>query len=72
MKETEFKIGKKYFIRTMTYHVIGELTEIYKKELVLTSAHFYVVEPFVNDVVVNRDVIIDATEWNHEIQNDVI
>ena len=34
--KTAFVIGKKYFIRTATYHVVGQLDEIYTKELVLS------------------------------------
>jgi len=83
MKPSAFVIGKKYFIRTATYHVVGRLDEIYKNELVLSSAswiadsgrfnaalvsgEFQEIEPFVNNVIVSRGGIIDATEWLHEL-----
>jgi len=87
MKNSAFELGKKYFIRTATYHVVGQLNEIYQKELVLTSAswiadsgrfnaalvsgNFEEIEPFVNDVIVSRGGIIDATEWTHELPSKV-
>jgi len=87
MKPSAFEIGKKYFIRTATYHVVGQLDEIYTKELVLSSASwiadsgrfnaalvsgiFEEIEPFVNDVIVSRGGIIDATEWWHELPSKV-
>jgi len=87
MKESAFECGKQYFIRTATYHVVGRLDEIYQKELVLSSAswiadsgrfnaalrtgEFSEIEPFVNDVIVNRGGIIDATEWTHELPSKV-
>lgn len=76
-------IGKAYFIRTVTMHVIGKLEKITDKELVLSSASWIAdsgrfhdalktgdlceVEPFINDIIVNRNSIIDATEWTHSI-----
>jgi len=88
MKKSAFIIGRNYFIRTVTYHIVGKLIDIYKKELVLTSASwiadsgrfnnalkngiFNEVEPFVNNVIVNRSGIIDATEWNHELPDKVV
>ena len=83
MKPSAFVIGKKYFIRTATYHVVGKLEYIHPKELVLSSAswiadsgrfnaalvsgEFQEIEPFVNNVIVSRGGIIDATEWLHEL-----
>jgi len=83
MKQSAFVIGKKYFIRTATYHVVGKLEYIHPKELVLSSAswiadsgrfnaalvsgEFQEIEPFVNNVIVSRGGIIDATEWTHEL-----
>ena len=83
MKPSAFVIGKKYFIRTATYHVLGKLEYIYPKEFVLSSAswiadsgrfnaalvsgEFQEIEPFVNNVIVSRGGIIDATEWTHEL-----
>ena len=82
-KESIWQIGKAYFIRTVTMHLIGELSVITDKELVLKKASWIAdsgrfhdalktgklseVEPFINDVIVNRESIIDATLWSHEI-----
>lgn len=33
-----FKIGKNYFIRTVTMHLVGKLTKVTDKELVLEDA----------------------------------
>ena len=87
MKPSAFVIGKKYFVRTATYHVLGKLEYIYPKELVLSSAswiadsgrfnaalvsgEFQEIEPFVNNVIVSRGGIIDATEWTHELPSQV-
>jgi len=87
MKQSAFVIGNKYFIRTATYHVVGKLVNIYTNELVLSSASwiadsgrfnaaltngkFEEIEPFVNDVIVSRGGIIDATEWTHELPSKV-
>jgi len=81
--ETEFKIGEKYFIRTVTMHHVGKLKKINDRELVLENASWIAdsgrfhdalkngklneVEPFVDDVIVMRDSIIDATIWRHEL-----
>ena len=73
-----WEIGKKYFIRTVTMHLTGELVNVSQKELVLKNAAWIAdsgrfnealkditkcseVEPFLNDVIVGRGSIIDAT-----------
>lgn len=74
---------KTYFIRTVTMHLIGKLKSLTNKELLLDNAVWVAdsgrfhnalkdgelseVEPFVNQVIVNRDCIIDATIWDHPI-----
>ena len=76
-----WEVGKLYFIRTVTMHLIGKIEKVTDKELLLSSAswvadsgRFYdaiktgnlnEVEPFVSDVIVGRGSIIDATEWSH-------
>ncbi len=77
MKEV-WTIGKNYFIRTVTMSQTGRLVAITNQELVLADAawipdtgrfhnslingNFDEVEPFVNDVIVGRGAIVDATE----------
>jgi hypothetical protein len=79
--KSAFVVGGKYFIRTATYHLTGELTEIFDNELVLKDAawiadsgrfsnalkncEFSEVEPFHYPVIVSRLGIIDATIIDH-------
>ena len=86
--ESPWKLQKKYFIRTVTMHLIGKLKFVSDKELVLSSASWVAdsgkfhnalkngkleeVEPFVNDVIVNRASIIDATVWDHDLPKEAI
>lgn len=81
--DTHFQVGKSYFIRTVTMHHIGRLKSINKNELLLEKAVWVAdsgrfhnalkdgdlneVEPFVNDIIVPRGCIIDATVWDHEL-----
>lgn len=80
-EESHFQVGKQYFIRTVTMHLVGKLISVNHKELLLQDAswvadsgRFHIalkngelseVEPFSNDVIVGRDAIIDATVWEH-------
>lgn len=79
-------LGKAYFIRTVTMHLIGELSDLTDKELLLKKAVWVAnsgrfhdalkdgtldeVEPFVTDVILNRESIVDACEWIHPIPKD--
>lgn len=81
-----WQIGKAYFIRTVTMHLIGKLKVITNKELLLEDAVWVAdsgrfhnalkdgslneTEPFVNSVILNRDCIVDATIWQHLIPNE--
>jgi len=82
-----WELEKKYFIRTVTMYVLGKLVYFDDKELVLENASWVAdsgrfnnalktgkleeVEPFVNNVIVNRSSIVDATEWDHELISEV-
>lgn len=84
--EAPWSLGKKYFIRTVTMYLLGELIFISDKELLLRNASWVAdsgrfneafktgnldeVEPFVNDVIVNRGAIVDATEWMHDLPRE--
>lgn len=86
MSEEIWKMGKCYFIRTVTMHLVGRLEVLTNKELLLSEASWIAdsgrfhdflkngtlneVEPFVNPVIVNRDCIIDATIWDHELPKE--
>ena len=83
-----WEIGKNYFIRTVTMYCLGKLKAIVNQELLLEDASWVAdcgrfhecqktgklneVEPFVNDVIINRSSIIDATVWNHTLPSSVI
>lgn len=78
--------GKSYFIRTVTMHLVGNLHDLTNKELLLKNAvwvadsgRFYdalktgelsEVEPFITDVILNRESIVDASEWKHAIPQE--
>ena len=82
-KHQPFKIGKAYLIRTVTHIDIGIVKEVGDKEIVLsdcswvadtgryhdalTSGKLSEVEPYVNDVILGRGAIIDATEWGKDL-----
>jgi hypothetical protein len=82
-KSHPFKIGENYLIRTVTMIVLGKLEAVYDSELVMSSASWVAdtgrfhdalktgklneVEPFINDVVVGRNSLIDATIWQHKL-----
>ncbi len=77
-----FKIGKSYFIRTVTYHLTGRVKEIVGKFIILEEAawiadsgrfstalksgEFDEVEP-VEDAIVNTDTISDAFEIRYSL-----
>lgn len=78
-----FKIGKAYLIRTVTHIDIGIVKEVGDKELVLSEASWIAdtgryhdalktgnlneVEPYINDVILGRGSIIDATLWEKDL-----
>lgn len=80
--------GKAYFIRTITMYLIGKLSFVTPKELVLKDASWIPdsgrfhdalkngklnqVEPFIDEVIINRDCIVDATYWNHQLPHEQI
>lgn len=82
-----WKVGKAYFIRTVTMHVIGILEVVNDTELLLKDASWIAdsgrfnnalqtgeldeVELFVDKVIINRTAIIDATIWGHKTPDRV-
>ena len=79
-----WEVGKKYFIRTVTMHLTGELVSVSSHELVLKDAAWIAdsgrfnealkdinnadeVEPFLNNAIVGRGSIVDATVISHII-----
>ena len=83
--ELPFETGKSYFIRTVTYHLIGRVERIVGKFLVLKDASWIgdsgrfmnaikegklnEVEP-VGDAFLNTDAIADAFPWVHELPKE--
>ena len=75
-------IGKKLFIRTVTYHLVGKVANLFNKFLKLEKASWVAdsgrfsnaikegkldeVEP-VGEVFVNVDAITDFFPWKHDL-----
>ena len=80
-----FQIGKAYFIRTITYHLLGKVVKIQRPFMALKNASWVAdsgrfmqaikdgtlseVEP-VGDAIVNMDAITDAFPWNHPLPKE--
>ena len=81
-----YRVGENYFIRTVTHHYTGKLVRITSKELVLESAAWIAddgrfmnaikegdlneIEPFLDEVIIGRGAVIDATPWRHALPRD--
>ena len=77
-----FKVGDKLFLRTVTYHLVGEITQIEENWLKLEHASWVPdsgrfhnaikngtldeVEP-VGVAYVNTDTVTDAFPWSHPL-----
>ena len=77
-----FEIGKSYFIRTVTYHLVGKVKSVIGSFLILSDASWVAdsgrfmqaikngtlneVEP-VGDAIVNSGAVTDAFPWNHSL-----
>ena len=76
-------VGRAVLLRTVTHYYTGRIALIRAHEIVLTEAAWIAdtgrwwnalkegklaeVEPFIDPVSVNRDVIVDCTEWRHAL-----
>ena len=81
-----YQVGKNYFIRTVTHHYTGKLVKVTPKELVLEDAAWIAddgrfmnalkdgtlaeIEPFMDDVIIGRGSIVDATVWRHALPRE--
>lgn len=80
-RELPFEIGNAYFIRTVTYHVVGIVKAIKGDFLVLKEASWVsdsgrfgtAIEKgtlseveYVGDAIVSLNAIADAYPWNHK------
>jgi hypothetical protein len=88
MKECfmSFVVGEKVFIRTVTYHLTGEISDVGGKFLTLKDAAWVAdsgrfmnaietgslseVEPVTCKVRVNLDSIVDVYDWRHELPRE--
>lgn len=73
------RVGKDVFVRTVTYHYIGRIKEINEHSIVLSDASWIPqsgrwsttlstgelkeCEPYVDDVYLNRQAVVDITAW---------
>jgi len=80
------QVGKNYFIRTFSYHYVGKLVAINENNLILENASWVAdsgrfgealvngklseTEKYVHDVVLFRNSLLDATEWQHELPKE--
>lgn len=76
-------VGRAVLIRTVTHYYTGRIAQVKAHEIVLRDAAWIAdtgrffdalstgnlseVEPFVGPVSINRDVLVDATEWKHPL-----
>jgi len=81
-KKCPFKIGEAYFLRGVTYHLVGKVADIVGDFLVLTDASWVAdsgrfmdaikdgtlseVEP-VGDAYMSISAIVDAFPWKHSL-----
>lgn len=81
-EESIFRVGDRLFIRTVTFHLVGEVTEVRNGFLRLKDAAWIAdterfaqaigkgalreVEP-VGDAIVNTAAITDAFPWRHAL-----
>lgn len=84
-EELPFKIGESYFIRTVTYFLVGKLNAIKGNFLIMESASwiadtgrfhqcikngdFEEIEP-VGEVWLNISSIVDVYPWKHKLPKD--
>ena len=78
--------GKNYLVRTVTMFYVGRLKAISNSDIVLDQASWVAdtgrfgealstgslneVEPFVDDVIINRACLVDCTVWRHELPRE--
>jgi hypothetical protein len=79
-------VGRAVLLRTVTHYYTGRVAQVKAHEIVLTCAAWIAdtgrwydalktgslneVEPFVGPVSINRDALVDATEWKHSLPKE--
>jgi len=85
-KETPFRVGDDYLIRTVTHIDVGHVVDIAGDFLVMEQASwiadtgryhdclkkgvFTEVEPYPTSVYINMSSIIDAAPWEHDLPKE--
>lgn len=85
-KSHSLEVGKCYLIRTLTMMYTGRLTGITDSDIVLSDAAWIAdsgrysdalkngtldeVEPYPNQVIVSRAVLVDAAQWTHVLPRE--
>lgn len=80
-------IGQAVFVRGVTYHYTGRLVEVRERELVLEDAAWIAnsgrfsealetgslkeVEPYPDEVTVNREAVMDISPWDQDLPREV-
>ena len=83
--ETPFVTGKAYFIRTVTYHMLGKIERISGNFLVLSDASWIADSgrfneaiakgnlneiEYVGDAILGIQTIVDAFPWSHKVPKE--
>lgn len=84
--KSPFEIGKKYFIRTVTLYMVGEVVDIKGNFIIFKSASWIAdtgrfadfiksgeadeVEPINATYGVATTAVVDFVEWNHSLPNN--
>ena len=79
-------VGRAVFVRTVTHYYTGRVGLVKQGEVVLTDAAWIAdtgrwhnalrdgtlseVEPYLAPVSINRDAIVDVTEWKHALPRE--
>ena len=85
--ELPYEVGQKVFIRTVTHHLVGRISAIRGKFLILEEAAWVAddgifnecinqgkldeVEPINVPITTNTDSFIDSYRWDHALPRDV-
>ena len=81
------RIGNSVFVRTVTFHYTGRITDMDNESLILEDAAWIAdsgrfsivlkngdlgeVEPYPDLVYINRATIVDASVWMHDLPQEV-
>ena len=85
-KNHSLKVGRFYFIRTVTHYFTGRLKAITETDLLLGDAAWVActkrfadtlrtgeleeVEPYPDEVIVSRGAVVDISHWAHALPRE--